>query len=370
MILFPHKTDSAVQKMPYVNFILTGALIIMSLLFYFGKLNGFFIESIIVSKWSVLKAFGSVLIQPDLVSIIFSVLFLFLIGNCLNSVLGNIYYLIFLVACVLVSSIVQGLTSHIPAIGIHGIIIGLSGGAMAILPSNKLLIYKPDSDEETGINIWWLVFLWILFDVYSLMTYLSITNKWTHLACLLTGGGTAFILIKLKLTAPPDATFNEWLLDRISFFTESEFFASLLPTGKTRQVNDEIKKKAEKLIALHEINSEPFLEAPIQQEIIKEKSGLKFRLLKAVKQKDFISLYYVYEGEEITGFSILSEDFKCEIFPSDKLMAGDSGSIKIYSANPDKIDNVFLILKYISGGIPGEKQIAYSSLLNELRTNG
>jgi len=374
MILFPYKTDGAVQKKPVVNLIFSAAVLAISLLFHFGLLDVFFVNTVIIAKWSPIKAFLSVFFQPDLISIIASFVFLLLLGNALNSFIGNIYYLIYIAAFALLASAVQNFTSDIPAIGIHGVVLAVSGGAMSLLPSNKILVYRPDLEEDTGINVWFLVFLWIAFDIYSLLTYKAIPNYLVHAACLAVGGAVSFFMYKIKLTAIPDATFHEWLADRVSTFTNSEFFASLLPTSKIKPVDDEIKKKAEQLLAKMEISSSTFAEEAVKEEApappAPEKKGIKFRLLRPVKQNDFISLYFVYEGEEIENVSVQSENYQCEIFPSEKLKQGDSGSIKIHTRNPESVDTALLLLKYIQSGAPGRKEILFAASSNKLKTNG
>jgi membrane associated rhomboid family serine protease len=374
MILFPYKTDGAVQKIPVVNLIFSAALLSISLLFYFGLLDVFFVNTVIISKWSPIKAFLSIFFQPDLISIIASFVFLFLIGNSLNSFIGNIYYLIYIAAFALLASAAQNFTSNIPAIGIHGVLLAISGGAMSLLPSNKILIFRPDLEEDTGFNIWFLVFIWITFDVYSLLTYKAIPNYIVHAVCLGVGGAVSFFMYKVRLTAIPDATFHEWLADRVSTFTNSEFFASLLPTSKVKPVDVEIKKKAEQLLAKMELTADTFIGDEIKEEdapVIQpaENKGIKFRLLRPVKQKDFISLYFVYEGEEIDNVSISSENYNCEIFPAGKLKPGDSGSIKIHTRNPESVESVYLLLMYRLNGAPGRKKINFSATSNELRVN-
>ncbi len=368
MILIPNKTDSAIQKFPLVNYILTFLILTASILFYAGKLTDFFIESIMVPGFSPIKALGSVLIQPDLISIIFITIFIYLLGNAFNSVTGNIYYLLFIAASSLFSSVIQSLTSNIPPIGAHGILASISGGIMAILPSNQLLVYRPDLEEETGINLSWLVFLWIAFTVYSLLTYLSIINLTVHLACFAGGGIIAFLLVKLKLVKCTDATLPEWLQDNISYLTASEFFASILPTKKFQPADDEIKKKAEKLLAslvipsLPEENVAEPEPAPKENKEINSSPEINFRLLKPVLQKDHITLYFVYEGAEITDLEAGGEINKCEIFPNGKLNRGDSGSIKVFLRNPEKTTEVTFYIKYKLSGITGIKEFSYSSI--------
>lgn len=366
MILFPNKTDSSIQKFPLVNYILTSLILAASILFYFGGLTEFLIESIMVPGITPVKAFGSILIQPDLVSIIFITLFVYLLGNALNSVAGNLYYLLFIAASALLSSIVQFLTSSIPPIGANGILASISGGIMAILPANRLLVYRPDLEEETGINLSWLVFLSIAFSVYALLTYLSIINLLTHIACFAGGAIISYMMIKLKLVKNTDATLPEWLQDNISFLTASEFFASILPTRKFQPADDEIKKKAERLLSALVIPSLPEETVPETEparapaETPKQEIEINFRLLKPVAQKDHITLYFVYEGPEITGIAASGDYNKCEIYPSEKLSRGDSGSFKLFLRNPEKIETLDFYISYKMKEETGITELTYS----------
>ena len=369
MILFPYKTDSLLKKPPIVNLIFTLVLLAASLLFYFGKLNIFLVDSILNTQWTFIKAFGMVLIQPDLITIFFISLFFLLLGNSINSIIGNFYYLLLIISFCIITSLVHSLLSPIPAIGAHGVISALAGSALMLLPSNKIIIYKPDLEEETGISIASIILFWILFDLYSIIKYPSIITLLAHLAGLFSGIFLAYLLYKSKLIISYDPVISEWFNDKVALLSGSEMISSILPGSRKTTKDAEIKLKAEKLM---ELLDTPFntIEEKTETNSIspEEEPAVKFRLLKPVKQKDYITLYFVYEGEEISDITIHSENYKCEIYPSELLKYGGSGSIKIYSKNIDQIDLIYLLIKYNLKGAQSDKRIIYSILLNELRS--
>lgn len=367
MIIFPHKTDSVVQKFPFVNIALTLAVLTLSILFYLGKLDIAAIEFFMLSKWNILKLLGTILIQPDIISIIGIALFLLLIGNSINSILGNIYYLIVVVIFSAVSSSVHLLTGTIPAIGAHGMISALAGFALMILPSNKLIFYKDDSEDEYGINISLLVLFWIIFDVYSIIEYGSIVIVWAHLTGFAAGIVSALLFIKTKSAISLNPTFAEWLHDKFIGVSLSEIFTM----ARKEKADVDIKTKAGRLLKMYDVqydNPEEGTVMPAEPENPTEpiKPQTKFRLLKAVKQKDHITLYIVYSGESISDISIQSDKYKCELYPTEKLVSGDSGSIKIYSKNFDENENIQLTLRYFVNGLATAKEIVYYIAKNEI----
>jgi len=368
MILFPYKTDSSVQKFPVVNLVLTFTILTLSLLFYLGKLDFTIIEFLMLSKWNVLKLLGTILIQPDIFSIIMIVLFLLFLGNSINSIIGNIYYLLIVILFSAASSSVHLLTGTIPAIGAHGLISALAGFALMTLPSNKLIFYKPDLDDETGINIPTFVFFWALFDLYSILEYRSIVIIWSHLAGFALGTITGVILIKTKAIVTLNPTFTEWLHDHFTSIAISEMFSF---AGKEKADTD-IKTKAGRLLKLYDVQFEmPEEETEVKpdsktEQEIPAKPNLSIRILRAVKQKDHITIYFVYQGEAISEISIRSEKYKCEIYPTEKIKSGDSGSIKIYSKSINQTEMISLSIKYNLHGVISTKEFIYSVANNEL----
>lgn len=372
MIIFPYRTDSHARKLPIVNLIFTTAILVISLLFYFGKLDASIINSIILSKLSVFRIVGSVLVQPNLLSIVFIFLFMLLLGNAVNSVTGNLYYALLLLLICFIFSAIHLLSSDVRAIGGNGLISGLAGFALAILPSNKLVIFKDNQseDEEDGFSIFTIVFLWCLFDAYAVVNYPAIPSLTAQLASFTAGFIISLLLVRYKLINANEPTFTEWMNDKLALLSYVDLMGAIMPSGRNMSAEDKIKNKTEKLLEListeeknfspAEETAEPAPETPVIKEI-------HFRLLKGMKMKDYTILYFAFEGDEISDVSIEAEKYKCEIYPFETLKPGDSGSIKIFSADVDKINTVSLLLKYNLRGTQTIKEIIYSAHSNEIK---
>jgi membrane associated rhomboid family serine protease len=369
MIIFPYRTDSSARTLPIVNFIFTALILAVSILFYFGKLDASVINSVMLSKWSILRAVGSIFIQPNLVSTIFISLFILLLGNTVNSVAGNVYYIVLLFLFCLIFSSVHLLTSDVRAIGGNGVISGLAGFAFAILPSNKLVIYRDEEEDEEGFSIFAIVCLWCAFDAYAIISYPAIPSLTAQLASFAAGIIIALLMAKYKIIKHNDSTFTEWMNDKVALLSYIDLIGSVMPKSKKRSADDVIKEKAEKLMELINTEEKNFSTAGeiiAPQPEVPVENSIKFRLLKGMKQKYYIVLYFVFEGDEISEVSITAENYKCEICPSKTLKPGDSGSIKIFSSNVDKITTAALLLKYNLRGITKTKVITYSAHSNEL----
>lgn len=372
MIIFPYRTDSQTRKVPIVNLIFTAALLVISLLFYLGKLDASIINSIILSKMGVFRIVGSVLVQPDLLSIVFIFLFILLLGNAVNSVTGNLYYALLLLLICLIFSAVHLLSSDVRAIGGNGLISGLAGFALAILPSNKLIILKDNQneDEEEGFSIFAIVFLWFLFDAYAIVNYPAIPSLTAQLASFAAGFVIALLLVKYKLINANEPTFTEWMNDKVALLSYVDLMGAIMPSGRNINADDKIKNKAEKLMELISAEEENFTVVEETSEPVPEtsvKKEIRFRLLKGMKMKDYTVLYFAFEGEEISDVSIETEKYKCEIYPFETLKPGDSGSIKIFSTGLDKNNTVPLLLKYNLHGKQTNKEIIYSARSNEIK---
>ena len=380
MIVFPYKTDSLTVKKPVVNLFFSFSILIVSLLFISGNINGEWINLIISPKWNALKSLAVMVIQPDFLTMIFVFLFLIMLGNSVNSLFGNLYYFIMVAAAALIGSFVHSLTNYMPAIGAFGVVSAVSGAAFITLPSNKLILYKTKEDEETGISIIALVVLWFIFNFYAISHYKSISGLWGQAASFLSGGLISYLLIKLKLINVFDPVFSEWLHDKILLISNSDRLAAIMPGSKKETSNGEIKMKAEKLIHLFEQESDIFNENTgafkIQEENEKKEdkksfennmTDIKFRILKQVKLKDNITLYFIYEGKKITGITITGDNYRCEVFPSEKLGTGDSGSIKIFTKAEKIPDNFRIKLNYEINGSGSAKELIYSAAAGELK---
>ena len=369
MIIIPYKTDSAITRVPVVNFILTASVLTASILFYLGTVTTLFVSLVLVSKWNLSTAFTGILVQPDLLTIIFIIIFLLLLGNALNSVIGNLYFAIFLAAACLVTSVIHKFTSIIPAIGAHALISALAGASMALIPANKIIFSTDDSGEDSGISVSFVVLLWIVFDAYAIINYPSISGLWANLGGLIFGFIFIFLLKTFKLIFPVDPVFSEWLSDRVALITNSELIASIMPGSRKRIADAEIRMKADRMIELLSPHSEFIPDADEAAPAVKKQKteDVKFRILRPVKMKDYTTLYFVYEGAPVTGISMHSDYYKCEIYPSEALNPGDSGSIKVYSSSAVKMDFIYLKLECTLNGNNISKEMKFSTSTNQIK---
>jgi rhomboid family protein len=223
-LLIPTGVDVYLERSPWVNWLLMGVIVSISLaalrddgvfLRYSGisvdfrvdEESGAFVPRPVVSTHEVPLvglAITSTFLHADWLHLAGNMLFLWVFGNAVNSKLGHPLYLVFYLLAGFGGSMAHYLIEGGPVVGASGAINGVMGAFLVFFPLNdvKMLYvwgigYRRGSLVGTfSLSGIWVIAMYVAWDVFYLVTGLDGTTAlWAHIVGFLVGFGIALTLL-------------------------------------------------------------------------------------------------------------------------------------------------------------------------------
>lgn len=168
MLLVPLEADVTLYRWPVANFLLIGAIALLSLL-AFGTPEEAGLEVFVLHGWSPWGIFGHVFLHGGLVHLFGNLLFLWAFGNAVCAKVGNFTYLILFFVLAFGAAVVHLLFDGRPAIGASGAINGVVGLFLVYFPRNDIrcfwwFFFRFGTFQISSI---WMILLWLFFDLWG-----------------------------------------------------------------------------------------------------------------------------------------------------------------------------------------------------------
>lgn len=168
MLLVPLEADVTMYRWPIMNFILIGAITIISLL-AFSAPEDSGIEVFVLHGWNPWGIFGHVFLHGGLMHLFGNMLFLWAFGNAVCAKVGNFLYLILFFVMTVGAASVHLLFDGNPAIGASGAINGVVGLFLVYFPRNDIrcfwwFFFRFGTFHISSI---WIILLWFVFDLWG-----------------------------------------------------------------------------------------------------------------------------------------------------------------------------------------------------------
>jgi membrane associated rhomboid family serine protease len=196
-LLIPYRADVPMQRWPVANFVLLGCLAAV----FVGELTSpEAAVPFVLNGWTFQGLLGHSWLHVGLLHLAGNLLFLWLFGNAVCAKLGNLPYLGYYLGLGLVAGIAHLMFSGEPAVGASGAINGIVGLYLVFFPLNDiscfwLLIIRPGQFSVSGF---WLILLWLAFDLFGALTGVGNTAYFAHLGGLAAGFGLGSLLVLTK----------------------------------------------------------------------------------------------------------------------------------------------------------------------------
>ncbi len=184
-MLLPFRDHNPSTKRPYVTY---GLIASNSLLFlwYWPLFNDpqllweFFLEwglvpAFATAEWRVVGLASSMFLHGGIVHLLGNMLTLYIYGDNLESRFGHGWFLLFYLACGLVSAIAHVIVnpqSFIPTVGASGAIAGVMGGYLLLYPRARIdiLLFLVIYFRVITLNAGIVLGFWILVQIYGVAT--------------------------------------------------------------------------------------------------------------------------------------------------------------------------------------------------------
>lgn len=207
MLLFvPYQFDVPMYRYPVANFLFIGLIIAVSVA---NWTDGPF-ENLVLDGWSPVGMIGSVFLHGDIFHLVGNMIFLYVFGNIICSRLGNLRYILVVIALALIESSVHNIFAGGKAIGASGVINGVIGVGLVLFPINNVscfwwVLYRVGTLE---LECRHLVVIWLFFDILGVVLGGQGVAYWAHLGGLAGGIGVGLLLLKRGWVdiAPEDQT--------------------------------------------------------------------------------------------------------------------------------------------------------------------
>lgn len=183
-------------RWPVANFVILGFTIVISLAALGGSLSYDTVEAMVFDGSSISGLFGHLVLHADWLHLGGNMLFLWVFGNAVCAKAGNWVYALAYVALGVIAGGAHMLIDGTPIIGASGAINGIVGMYVVWFPVNTiscgyLIVFRPGSFSCASF---WMVGLWLVFDIVGVMLGGGGTAYWAHLAGFAAGFGFAWVL--------------------------------------------------------------------------------------------------------------------------------------------------------------------------------
>ena len=332
MILIPYKLETTFTRFPIVNAILIGVTSVMFLLSAARVLPDEFVESLVLKDWSIEGMVGSLFLHNGLFHLVGNMLFLWVFGNGVCSTLGNGWYLplyLFLGICASATGLAAG---EVPAVGASGAINGIMGLALVLFPVSRISMWyafiffgfvRVGTFRTKG---YWMIILWVLFDVVGLFVGHGGVGYGAHLGGLFAGILAGVVLLLTNKVETFDPTLIEIIKgerpDSEEVPSDAPFLADSLRVRHQLSLEEgrsgpepvrtaTLDPETERIHRMMTGEDASAVLSPIVEErphtSNRTAPPLPFRVLRIAEDTHSMTCYFVYDGEELRDLTVTSQ---------------------------------------------------------------
>lgn len=222
LIFIPYEIETLQQVRPWANWLIVATCSMVSLAALSGQMDPNVIGMLVLDGWNPISMLGHVLLHGGLGHLIGNMIFLWVFGNAICTNTSNPIYFGIFCLCALSAAIVHNLFDGGSAIGASGAINGIVGMVLAMYPLNRVYVLWVFAIRGGSFEIraWVLIVVWLIFDVWGVVSNGAGIAYWAHIGGLI--GGVAIGLTFLKMGWIQLTEYdNESLLDLVNRGEES-----------------------------------------------------------------------------------------------------------------------------------------------------
>lgn len=349
--------------MPVTNAVL---IAVTSIAFFFvalGVIPEDAAEAMVLKDWDLGQMIGNLFLHGGLFHLLGNMLFLWIFGNAVCALVGNVQYGFLYLFLGIVASASHLAFNGNPAIGASGAINGIVGMSLVLFPVNKLNCVYFYSFPFAGIfwksgtftaKAFWMILLWCTYDIIGVLLGGGNIAYWAHIGGFVAGMFIALALLLFKAVETYDTTLVDILMGKT---VDRETYDMDELAERIRA-----KKKKEQILL-----DENYPEAtPVQNDIGTEPAEPAkepipiLRVLKTARRQTDVYVYFINEGDKVNNVAVESKDTIIAEFSPTTLPPKSPGWMKISNAEESVLQNINLFISYEDGeGRRSNKQMNY-----------
>ena len=203
--LIPYHVDVPMRRLPWMNWV----LIVVTICIYPFCISGDHFtnlgEHLMLGGKSWLGVVGHMFVHADIFHLLGNMLFLWVFGNAVCAKVGNLAYPLLYFGLGLVSGVLAYLFDPRPLAGASGAINGIVGVFVVWYLLNEItcwwgyLYFGGWGAGTVGVSSYWMVLLWLIFDIWGLFLGAQHVSYLAHLFGLAGGvlSGILFLTVGL-----------------------------------------------------------------------------------------------------------------------------------------------------------------------------
>ncbi len=351
-MILPYKMETTFARYPFAN----AAIIAFTSIFHFLVLVGIVpyetFESMVLQEWNMGQLTGNMMLHGDIFHLIGNMLFLWIFGNAVCALVGNLSYFFIYVFLGICASAAHLIFDGHPAIGASGAINGIVGMTLVFFPVNKLhsiaLIPIPGyvAWGKIAVKTFWMIAYWFVFDIGGVVFSGDNIAYWAHVGGFAAGALTGFILVKLNFFETYDATMFDLINGTAPVVDRSMMDLEELERQEQKRRRDEERMKV--LPA-----PSPDVAAPAA---IYDASPC-FRVLKVGRKDADVFCYFINEGDRISN-AVVQSPYAAEIQPP-RLDTKAPGWIRFTTYDEINLEQLQLDISFNAGVSRLTKQMKF-----------
>lgn len=199
--LLPYGVDVTMYRWPIANFILIATISMVSIAAV-GSPPGEGLDLLTLRGMGLVGLFGHVFLHGSPMHLIGNMLFLWSFGNAVCAKVGNWTYLGLFFLLAALSGTVHNLFSDAAVIGASGAINGIVGLFIVFFPRNDvrcfwvLFLVVFIRTGTFGISSFWMILLWLGFDIWGVASDSAGVAYWAHLGGFFSGLAIGILSLK------------------------------------------------------------------------------------------------------------------------------------------------------------------------------
>lgn len=358
-MIIPYRMETTFARYPITNIVIIAFTSVFHFLVIAEIIPSETSELLVLQEWNLGQLMGNVFLHGDIFHLLGNMLFLWIFGNAVCALVGNLSYFFIYIFLGICASGAHMFFNGYPAIGASGAINGIVGMTLIFFPVNKLhsffLFSFPWLAVRAGkfeIKTYWMILYWFVFDIAGVVFGGGNIAYWAHIGGFITGLAGAFILLKLEVFETYDPTIVDVIkgndIERETMTLEEfEEMEKMNQLKKPTVVPDAvaIKLPSDNLPdPHHDVN-------PV------------FRILKVGRKDNEVTCYFINEGEKISNV-VVQTSYAAEIQPQ-VLDAKTPGWIRFTVTEDFNLDQIQFDIAFDANSQRLQKLMKYNSQLKK-----
>jgi membrane associated rhomboid family serine protease len=355
--------ETTFARLPITNAILIAGTSIFFFLLSFGVIPEDIADSMVLRDWDLGQMVGNLFLHAGLLHLAGNMLFLWIFGNAVCALVGNVQYGFLYLFLGIVASASHLAFNGNPAVGASGAINGIVGMSLVLFPVNRLNCIYFFSFPFAGIfwrygkftvKAFWMILFWLVFDLLGAIFGGGNIAYWAHLGGFGAGMFIGFSLIALNVLETYDPTLLEVLRGKAVEHKTYDLEELAAIIGPEKKMEKELYLGNNTGMQSLQNDVEAFLAEPAKEPLP------ILRVLKTIRREKDVYVYFINDGDPVNNIVAESRDVKIGEISPQTLATKSPGWMKILDAECTVLQNLNLSVAYHdSAGNKASKEMKY-----------